>query len=41
MCLANQIDNIPVGFKEAGGARAISSSEWQQQSQSLKGDGYR
>ena len=40
---------IPVGFQEAGEARASSrsgayiqyvSSEWQQQSQSLKGDGY-
>ena len=41
---------IPVGFQEAGEARASSrsgayikyvSSEWQQQSQSLKGDGYK
>ena len=41
--------NIPVGFQEGGEARASSrsgayieyvSSEWQQQSQNLKGDGY-
>ena len=44
-----QDGSIPVGFQEAGEARASSrsgayikyvSSEWQQQGQSLKGDGY-
>ena len=48
--LSIKIMFIPVGFQEAGKARASSrsgayikyvSSEWQQQSQNLKGDGYR
>ena len=43
-------ETIPVGFQEAGEARASSrsgayteyvSSEWQQQSQNLKGNGYK
>ena len=37
----NTLASIPVEFQKAGEARALSRSEWQQQSQSLKGDGYK